>query len=190
MKAPRCAALALTLLPLTAACGSLPHAEPSQTPATLELPAHAAAHPDIEALGFLQGTWTAINPNKTVNEEIWMAPRGNTLIGSFRQIRLDGDCSLVEVSQISREAEGVVLRLRHLHGRLEVPEGRTEVSLFTLQDLQPNRVEFVGTGEAKDVHSVRYERVSPSELVQSIGFAPETGQASFETHYRLVPTHP
>ncbi|MEM8714152.1 MAG: DUF6265 family protein, partial [Planctomycetota bacterium] len=67
------------------------------------LPRNAAPAPQIAGLGFLTGRWVAVNPNKTVNEEIWTPPRGNALIGSFRQIRLDGDCSFVELSQIAIE---------------------------------------------------------------------------------------
>lgn len=149
------------------------------------LPSNASPAPEIAGLAFLTGQWTAINPNKTVNEETWTAPRGNVLIGSFRQVRLDGDCSFVEMSQIALENGEVILRLRHLHGRMEVPKGREDVSLFELVSLDANRVEFRGVGETKDVVSVVYERVSPSELHQSLGFSPESGQAPFVTHYRL-----
>lgn len=157
---------------------------PAGGEAPAPLPEHTRPHPDIKALAFLEGTWTAINPNRTVNEEVWMAPRGNVLIGAFRQIRLDGDCSFVEVSQIARTEDGVLLRLRHLHGQLEVPDGRERISLFRLTEISDQGVKFEGSGGAKDVESVVYERIGPDELVQAIHFAPETGQESFVTRYR------
>lgn len=149
------------------------------------LPRNAAPAPQIAGLGFLTGRWVAINPNKTVNEEIWSPPRGNVLIGSFRQIRLDGDCAFVELSQIAVQGEEIVLRLRHLHGELQVPEGRGDISLFRLVSLTKDRVEFTGTSGAESVTSVVYERKSETELQQSIGFAPESGQADFVTRYQL-----
>lgn len=149
------------------------------------IPRSAAPSPRVAGLDFLKGRWIAINPNKTVNEEIWSAPRGNALIGSFRQIRLDGDCAFIELSQIAVEGEELVLRLRHMHGRLEVPEGKSEVSLFKLVSLEKDRVEFTGSAGSESVTSVIYRRTSPTELEQSIGFAPESGQADFVTHYHL-----
>lgn len=149
------------------------------------LPRNAAPAPAIAGLGFLAGRWVAINPNKTVNEEIWTPPRGNSVMGSFRQIRLDGDCSFVDLSQISAEGDDIVLRLRHLHGLLQVPEGSEDVSLFRLVSLEKDRVEFTGTTGAEGVVSMVYERRSETELIQSVGFAPETGQEAFVTSYRL-----
>ncbi len=149
------------------------------------LPDNAKPAPEIAGLAFLTGQWTAINPNKTVNEETWTKPRGNVLIGSFRQVRLDGDCSFVEMSQIAFENGKVILRLRHLHGRMEVPKGREDVSLFELVSLEENRVEFKGTPGDESVASVVYERISPNGLNQAITFAEETGQDPFVTNYVL-----
>ncbi len=149
------------------------------------LPRNAAAAPSIAGLEFLTGRWIAVNPNKTVNEEIWTLPRGNALIGTFRQIRLDGDCSFIDLSQISAEGDEIVLRLRHLHGRLEVPEGRAELSVFRLVSLTKDRVEFAGTSGAEDVVSMVYERTSETQLTQSVGFAPSSGQEGFVTVYFL-----
>ena len=127
----------------------------------------------------------AVNPNGSVNEEVWSPPRGDALVGTFRQVRRDSDTALVEVSRIGVEDGAVVLRLRHMHGRLEVPESRAAVSVFELVSIGPGRVEFRGTAEAMGVTSVVYERVDPTTLVQSIGFDPSTGEKPFVTRYRL-----
>ena len=151
----------------------------------LELPANAAPHPRLAPLSFLSGRWICVNPNDTVNEEHWMPPRGRFMIGAFRQVRLDGMCSLVEVTQIALEDDEIVLRLRHMHGRMEVPEDRLETDVFRLKSLTDTRVEFAGTGEAEGVNSVVYELRSPNELVQSIGFdAEKTQQQPFVSVYR------
>ena len=89
-------ALALSALSFVSACQTTPPAPPA-----LELPAHAAADPALAPLGFLSGRWICVNPNKTVNEEHWTAPRGKFMVGAFRQVRRDGKCAFVEVSQIA-----------------------------------------------------------------------------------------
>ena len=190
--------IALLLLPCVAACAALErgasHQPSSPPPVSVSaaepasfapLPPNAHAAPELEPLRFLVGNWTAINPNKTVNEETWTPPRGNVLIGAFRQVRLDGDCSFVEMSQIALEGDEIVLRLRHLHGRMEVPKNREEISLFRLVSLNAQRVEFTGSAGAEGVASVVYERTGPHTLTQSIGFAAETGQEPFVTNYVL-----
>lgn len=171
-------ALALGL----AACATGSPAGPS-----VDLPAHAKADPRIAPLSFLSGRWVCVNPNKTVNEEHWMVPRGQFLVGTFRQVRLDGKCAFVEVSQVAIHEDKVVLRLRHMHRDLDVPEKRKEVSLFELQSMTDSRVEFRGTGDAEGVSAVVYERTGPDELRQSIEFDPaKTKQPPFVSVYRRV----
>ncbi len=149
------------------------------------LPESADPAEAVAKLDFLAGRWLAVNPNKTVNEEVWTRPRGNALIGTFRQVRRDSDTAFVELSQIAIEDGEVILRLRHLHGRLEVPESRKETSLFKLVSLTEKRVEFAGTEGAAGVTSVVYERTGATSLMQSIGFSAESGEKPFVTHYFL-----
>lgn len=167
---------------LLASCATGGPANPA-----LELPAHAKADARIAPLSFLAGKWVCVNPNKTINEEHWMSPRGQFLIGTFRQVRLDGKCAFVEVSQVAIHEDKVVLRLRHMHRDLDVPEKRKDVSLFELQSLTDSRVEFRGTGDAEGVSAVVYERTGPNELRQSIVFDPaKTKQPPFVSVYRRV----
>jgi Domain of unknown function (DUF6265) len=172
-------ALALSALSVVSACQTTPPAPPA-----LELPAHAAADPALAPLGFLSGRWICVNPNKTVNEEHWTAPRGKFMVGAFRQVRRDGKCAFVEVSQIAVEDEGLTLRLRHLHGQLEVPDNQKEISLFRLRALGEKRVEFAGTGSAEGVTAVIYERVDDDTLKQTIEFDPvKTKEKPFTSVY-------
>lgn len=180
--------LATALTPLLLALGSCQASAPSAAPAPapLELPESAQADPALAPLSFLAGRWICVNPNKTVNEEHWTMPRGKSMVGAFRQVRRDGKCAFVEVSQISVEDTGLVLRLRHMHGQLEVPEERKELSLFALRALTPHRVEFAGTGSAEGVTAVIYERVDAHTLTQTIEFDPvKTKEKPFTSTYTL-----
>lgn len=150
----------------------------------IDLPAHAEAAAELVPLRFLQGTWLTVNPNKTVNEEHWLAPRGTCMLGTFRQVRLDGLPAFVEISQITLEEGQLRLRLRHMHRKLEVPEKRKNANLFELVSISDRRVEFRGTGDAEGVTSVVYERTGPDELTQTIGFAPDSPEKPFVSVYR------
>jgi hypothetical protein len=161
---------------------------PASAPtAPLALPASASSDPLIAPLAFLSGRWMCVNPNTTVNEELWTLPLGKSMVGSFRQVRRDGGCAFVEVSQIAVEDGELVLRLRHLHGKLEVPPERAELSLFKLRKLTGERVEFAGTGSAEGVTAVIYERADATTLRQTIEFDPvKTKEKPFTSTYTLV----
>jgi hypothetical protein len=147
------------------------------------LPASAAAAKELEPLAFMAGRWIGVNPNNTVNEEHWTAPRGNHMVGTFHQVRRDGKPSFVEVSLISVEKEGVRLRLRHLHTGLEIPKGREEASDFMLKTAGNNRAEFYGTGKAAMVTSVVYRLVGKNQLVVETQFSPESKEKGFASVY-------
>ena len=164
---------AKAVAPATAASGS----------GVLELPDSAAPAKELLPLSFMTGRWISVNPNKSVNEEHWSAPRGNNMTALFRQIRRDGKSGLLEVSLITAEAEGVVLRLRHLHGLLEIPTGREEVSIFKLKSAENNRAEFTGTGKAEHVTSVVYRLMNPNQLAMEISFAPTSKEKGYTSLY-------
>lgn len=151
------------------------------------LPESARPAPTLADLGFLAGRWVGVNPNGTVNDEMWTEPRGNSMAALFRQVRRDGRPALHEVSLITAEAEGVVLRLRHLHALLEVPERRREISTFRLVSAGGNRCEFAGTGTSAQVVSVVYRLQGLDELLVDVAFAPESKERGYSMRYRRVP---
>lgn len=183
----------LALIPLVAAAGCAGSraerpapasaAAPVRAAASLELPGSAQAAPELSPLAFLAGRWVGVNSNKTVNEEHWTTPRGNHMVGTFHQVRRDGKPALIEISLITVEPDGVTLRLRHLHGGLEIPERRAELSVFRLKAVAANSVEFAGTGAAAQVTSVVYRLTGPDELEQVVGFAPESKERGYTLKY-------
>jgi hypothetical protein len=177
-----------------AACKSSPKPEANPTAAhaaatpVVELPSNSAPAPELLPLAFMAGRWVSVNPNKTVNEEHWSSPRGNHMVALYRQIRRDGKPALVEVSLVTAEkAEGqpakVMLRLRHLHANLEVPENRREISLFELKQAGDNRAEFVGVGDAAQVTSVVYRLTGPDTMAVDVNFAPDSKEKGFTMNY-------
>lgn len=158
----------------------------SEKPVVLpDIPEHAKAAPALSDFAFLTGRWVSVNPNKTVNDEIWTPPRGSSMAGLFRQVRKDGKPALHEVSLITAEPDGIYLRLRHLHAALEVPDQKSEVTVFKLVSVGNNRCEFTGTGtgEAKDVASVVYRLDGPNELVMEVTFVPGGKEKGYSLRY-------
>lgn len=166
---------------LLSACAS--NTTPTPASGTFQMPASAKPIEAMSPLAFMTGRWMAVNPNGTLNEEHWMSPRGNHLLGTFRQVRRDGKPALIEISLITAEADGVKLRLRHLHTNLEVPERRKDVNVFTLMSAANNRAEFAGTGAAQDVQAVVYELTGPNQLTMSVRFAPTSKEKGYSTVY-------
>jgi hypothetical protein len=128
------------------------------------------------------GRWVCVNPNKSVNDEHWMTPRGNHMAALFKQARRDGKPALLEVSIVTVEADGSVkLALRHLHAQLEVPENQKELSIFTLKSAANNRAEFLGSGVGEGM-SVVYRLDGPDTLVVDVNFP----QGSKEKPYSMT----
>lgn len=157
---------------------------PENTPKSLpKLPDSAKADPELAKLSFMAGRWVGINPNNTVNEEHWMAPKGNNMVGTFRQIRRDGKAGLIEVSLIFKDETGIKLKLRHLHGGLEVPKGREETDEFLLKEVQKNKVEFTGTGKSAMVTSVIYRLLDKNRMAQEVAFDSKSGEKGYSLLY-------
>ena len=165
------------------ACGCA--TKTGSTGSAIELPASAAPSPALAGLSVLVGSWVSVNPNKPVNEEVWTPARGNSMAALFRQVRRDGKPALHEVTLVSVEPEGVMLRLRHLHGALEVPEKQSEVSIFRLVSAGNGRCEFAGTGvgEAAEVASVVYRADGPDALVMEVTFVPGGKEKGYSVRY-------
>jgi hypothetical protein len=175
-------AAALSLVGCSHHTGSKPSAH---GPATL--PASAEPVAALKDLTFLAGRWVGVAPRANlVNEEHWMLPRGNAMIGTFRQVRRDGKTAFVEVSQIEATDTGVILRLRHLHSKLDIPDDDRDVSVYTLKSVSKNRVEFAGTESSKGIIALIYT-LSPDgqTLTQDIVYDPaNTKEKSFQSVYR------
>lgn len=160
----------------------------STTPAgsaAIELPAHAAASPALAELAFLTGRWVGVNPNKTVNDEMWTAPRGNSMAALFRQVRRDGKPALHEVSLITAEESGVFLRVRHLHAALDVPPEQAEIKVYKMVSAGGGRCEFAGTveGGSADVASVVYRLDGPNALIMEVAFVPGGKEKGYSLRY-------
>lgn len=155
-------------------------------PLTLIMPEAAKPHDALVPLAFMAGGWVCVNPNKSVNDEQWTPPRGNSMAAFFRQVRADGSPAFHEASLITAEPDGVYLRLRHMHAQLDVPDDRKELSVFKLVTAGNNRAQFTGLGKADNVTSVTYRLDGPETLVVEVAFAESSKEKGYTLRYLRV----
>ena len=173
---------------LTLACASLiscaaataPAPAPAPAPASVAqaapaapaapAPAAAKTNAALEPLAFMTGAWTQAQANGAMIEEHWMAPRGSSMLGSFRRILGNGAVPFYEFTQIVAENDRVILRQMHVHGNFEPDPKRVEPMLLVLQKAGANRATFVPAADptkanAGDLSRVTYFLDGPDMLV-------------------------
>ncbi len=173
---------------LTLACASLiscaaataPAPAPAPAPASVAQAAPAApaapapaapkTNAALEPLAFMTGAWTQAQANGAMIEEHWMAPRGSSMLGSFRRILGNGAVPFYEFTQIVAEKDRVILRQMHVHGNFEPDPKRVEPMLLVLEKAGANRATFVPAADptkanAGDLSRVTYFLDGPDMLV-------------------------
>lgn len=110
----------------------------------------------LAPLSMLEGTWARVLPNGTMQEETWTAVRGQNASAMFRQIRPDGRIGFHEISAVDKQSDGVILRLRHLHAQLVVPETEPVPGVFRLAESGPGMIRWEGVSQTRGVSGVTY----------------------------------
>ena len=163
---------------LTLACASLiscaaataPAPAPAPAPASVAqaapaapaapAPAAAKTNAALEPLAFMTGAWTQAQANGAMIEEHWMAPRGSSMLGSFRRILGNGAVPFYEFTQIVAEKDRVILRQMHVHGNFEPDPKRVEPMLLVLQKAGANRATFVPAADPTKANAGELSRVT------------------------------
>ena len=163
---------------LTLACASLiscaaataPAPAPAPAPASVAqaapaapaapAPAAAKTNAALEPLAFMTGAWTQAQANGAMIEEHWMAPRGSSMLGSFRRILGNGAVPFYEFTQIVAEKDRVILRQMHVHGNFEPDPKRVEPMLLVLEKAGANRATFVPAADPTKANAGELSRVT------------------------------
>ena len=127
----------------------------------------------IDQLAFMEGRWTQQQPNGAVIEEHWMAPRGNSMVRTFRRTLGNGITPFYEFTQIMAEKDMVILRQIHVHGNFEADPRRTDLLRMRLAKVEGKSATFVPVdpplkANAQDMASLRYERTDADTLVLTV----------------------
>jgi len=127
----------------------------------------------IDQLAFMEGRWTQQQPNGAVIEEHWMAPRGNSMVGTFRRTLGNGITPFYEFTQIMAEKDMVILRQIHVHGNFETDPRRTDLMRLRLAKAEGNTATFVPVdpplqANAQDMASITYALTGPDTLTLTV----------------------
>ncbi|MDZ4701535.1 MAG: DUF6265 family protein [Rhodothermales bacterium] len=96
----------------------------------LATPASAQPAATLADLAFIAGHWQG-EPEGAFIEEIWSAPNGNTMMGSFRYMQ-EGEAVFFEMMTIDTIDPIPTLRIKHFSAGLIAWEEKAEVHLFPL----------------------------------------------------------
>ena len=135
-------------------------AAPSATAPAAPAPAAAKTNAALEPLAFMTGAWTQVQANGAMIEEHWMAPRGSSMLGSFRRILGNGAVPFYEFTQIVAEKDRVILRQMHVHGNFEPDPKRVEPMLLVLEKAGANRATFVPAADPTKANAGELSRVT------------------------------
>ena len=135
-------------------------AAPSATAPAAPAPAAPKTSAALEPLAFMTGAWTQAQANGAMIEEHWMAPRGSSMLGSFRRILGNGAVPFYEFTQIVAEKDRVILRQMHVHGNFEPDPKRVEPMLLVLEKAGANRATFVPAADPTKANAGELSRVT------------------------------
>jgi hypothetical protein len=127
----------------------------------------------LAPLAFLEGRWTQNQANGAMIEEHWMAPRGNSMVATFRRTLGNGATPFYEFTQIMAEKDMVILRQMHVHGNFEPDPKRTDLMRLKLDKVDGNSATFVPVEEplkanAQDMASINYTLKDANTLVLTV----------------------
>jgi hypothetical protein len=119
-------------------------ARPSQAPAAERQVSPAAPPTSLADVAFMTGHWRN-DENGNLSEEVWTSPSGDSMQGMWRFVT-GGKVKLFEALTLTREAGGVVMRLRHFDAALAAKEEMPFTLRLVFRD--PGQAAFEGPGSS------------------------------------------
>jgi len=109
---------------------------------------------ELERLDWLAGHWV---DEDGAYEEVWLAPAGGTMVGSFRWIFPD-ERQVLEFLVIDESEAGIAFRFKHFERSFE-PWEKQQPNTYQLSSLTDQSVTFIRTSDNTNVpYSLSYTR--------------------------------
>ncbi|MEZ4703345.1 MAG: DUF6265 family protein [Rhodothermales bacterium] len=139
--------------------------------------------PTLANLAFIAGHWQG-EPEGAFIEEIWSAPNGNTMMGSFRYVQ-EGEAVFFELMTIDTIDPVPSLRIKHFSAGLIAWEDKEEVHVFPLVRVENREAVF----EAPDGRKrLIYRRDTDDDLLVTLEEMKDGAWTAEHFPFRLV--HP
>lgn len=122
---------------------------------------------DLATLSWMVGDWQGTTPEGDFNQEVWLAAKGDSMMGLWRMVSASGGVGLFEFITVIAEKDGIVMRLRHVD-RAGVSREKADkpvvlrLARVTAKDKEKEAVFSGGTG--KTALTVTYRSPAPGEL--------------------------
>lgn len=136
----------------------------------------------ITELGWMEGHWVT-DSSGGLTEEIWMAPTGGSMVGSFRWV-VPEQMHVLEFLVIEESADGVFLRFKHFDPDYSTWE-EDAANTYRLEDVEPGRAVFVNVDwNGRVPQRMIYTRLDSNRLLFR-GESPDSDVDPVELWFRL-----
>ena len=98
---------------------------------------HTPPPASLEQMDWLVGQWSGTGIGGAPAHESWFSPTGNTMVGTFIQMKDDDEIMFTEHMYLMEEEGSLVLRLKHFNADLtawEDKEGMVTFPLIAVED--------------------------------------------------------
>jgi len=174
----------------TSAWGQPPAGTGGQSGAvpSTNLPAETAPKSALSDFAWLEGRWQG-EWGPRIAEQEWMAPKGGTMLGTFRLVENDKTL-VIELFVLLEKPNGVELRLRHFTTEL-LPWEKAGTTVLVLASHDPMSATFENPVNGQPKHAV-ITRIDGDTYVSRSEIVPEKGDTqSIEiTYHRQKPAAP
>ena len=97
---------------------------------------HTPPPASLEQMGWLVGQWSGTGIGGAPAQESWLLPTGNTMVGTFIQMKDETEIMFTEHIYLTEEEGSLVMRLKHFNADLTAWEDKEGTVTFKLIALE------------------------------------------------------
>ena len=154
----------------------------------VNVPPESTPRSALADFAWLEGRWQGEWGPRTA-EQVWMAPSGSTMLGTFRLVENDKTL-VIELFVLIEKPDGVEFRIRHFTPEL-LPWEKASSTVLVLASHDPMKAVFENPVDGQPKHAV-LTRVDGDTYVSRSEIVPEKGDTQVVeiTYHRPKPPAP